>query len=199
MEIDGQASASSGSVGVELNYGAAKDLQLTVGLPISFSHDAGRWHWGAGDIKVAAKYRLINDSKSGVQLAVFPAMSIPTAQRGLGAGRVTGLLPVWVQKDCGKWSIFGGGGYAINPGRGMRDYWTGGIALSRQVDDRLLLGMEFDRHGPDAVDAGATTGLGAGAIYRITGPLRFLASAGPSFEDGGTKGYHAYVALGLDY
>ncbi|MDY0243106.1 MAG: hypothetical protein RBR34_13125, partial [Rhodospirillaceae bacterium] len=106
---------------------------------------------------------------------------------------------LWVQKDCGKWSIFGGGGYAINPGRGLRDYWTGGIALSRQVDDRLLLGMEFDRHGPDTVEAGATTSLGAGAIYRITGPLRFLASAGPSFEDGGANGYHAYVALGLDY
>jgi hypothetical protein len=60
---------------------------------------------------------------------------------------VTALLPVWAQKDMGPWSLFGGG-YAINPGDGNRNYWTGGIALTRQASKQLLLGVEADRQGP---------------------------------------------------
>jgi hypothetical protein len=46
---------------------------------------------------------------------------------GKAAGKFTALFPVWVQKDLGPWSIFGGGGYAINAGVGNNDYWTGGL------------------------------------------------------------------------
>ena len=124
---------------------------------------------------------------------------MPTATNGLGAGRVTALLPVWAQKDMGKWSVFGGGGYAINPGPGNRDYWTGGAALTHQFDKRLLVGIEADRHGSDTVGGRASTSLGIGAIYDLPGPLRLLASGGPTLGDGGEHGFHSFVALGLDF
>lgn len=33
------------------------------------------------------------------------------------------------------------GGYAINPGSGNHDYWTEGVAVTRHLGDRFLLGV----------------------------------------------------------
>lgn len=200
LEIEGRGKDFSGSVGAELNYGAAPGLQLTVGLPAAFTHDAAGWHSGAGDLELSAKYRFYHDDKAGLSIAAFPGITVPTATDGLGAGQVTALLPIWAQKDIGVWSVFGGGGYAINPGAGNRDYWTGGVAVTRSFGEKLVVGVEADRQGPDAVGARASTILGLGAILQFKKPLRLLASGGPTFEDGGGKaGFHAFVALGLDY
>jgi hypothetical protein len=116
----------------------------------------------------------------------------------MGARHVTALLPVWAQKDFGKWSVFGGGGYAINPGAGNRDYWSGGVAVTRRFGERLSVGLEADRQGPDTIGARAATSLGLGAIYDLGGHLRLLASGGPTFDDGGGGGFHAFAALGID-
>ncbi len=78
-------------------------------------------------------------------------MILPTASRRFGTGRVRLLLPVWAQKDFGPWSLFGGGGYMINPGAGNRDFWQSGVALTRAVTPRLSLGGEIAHEGPDAV------------------------------------------------
>ncbi|MFM6933088.1 MAG: transporter [Novosphingobium sp.] len=200
VDFDGRGASVSGAAGAEINYGAAPDLQLTVGLPIAFEHDPAGTKWGAGDLELSAKYRIVNDERHHLQVALFPGISLPTARNGMGAGKVTALLPVWIQKDAGKWSVFGGGGYAINPGAGNRNYWTGGVALSRQVSEALLVGVEIDRQGAAAVGEGATTSLGLGAIYRLSGRFRLLASGGPVFEDGVSgAGYHGFLALGIDY
>jgi hypothetical protein len=199
FEAEGSGEDFRGSLGAELNYGAAENLQITVGLPAAFAHDAGGWHWGAGDLEISAKYRFYHDENAGLQIAFFPGVTLPTAGHGMGAGRVTALLPVWGQKDFGHWSVFGGGGYAINPGAGNRDYWTGGVALTREIGERLLVGVEVDRQGADIVGGSASTSLGAGAIYDLPGPLRLLASGGPTFDDTGGHGFHSFVALGVDF
>ncbi len=199
LEIEGRGEDFGGATGVEINYGAAPDLQITAGLPIGFEHDNAGWRWGAGDVELSAKYRFFHDD-AGLSVAVFPGLTLPTASNGMGNGRVTALLPVWLQKDSGDWSLFGGGGYAINPGAGNRDYWTGGVAVTRQMDDRLLLGVEADRQGPDGIGTRAATSLGVGGIYQLKAPFRILASGGPTFVDGGgAAGFHAFVALGLDF
>ncbi|WP_411340186.1 hypothetical protein V6U71_20795 [Sphingopyxis sp. J-6] len=196
VEVEGRGDAFGGSTGVEINYGAAPDLQLTAGLPIGFEHDRAGWRWGAGDLELSAKYRFYHDEGTGLSIAAFPGLTLPTA----GNGKVTALLPVWLQKDRGDWSLFGGGGYAINPGGGNRNYWTGGIAVTRQIDDRLLLGIEADRQSADTIGGRATTSLGVGGIYQLKAPFRILASGGPTFVDGGgAAGFHTFVALGLDF
>lgn len=200
VEAEGRGVDVEGAAGVELNYGAASNLQLTVGLPIDYAHDATGSRWGAGDVRLSAKYRIFHDESAGFQLAVFPGVTLPTGSNGMGAGKVTALLPVWLQKDAGPWAVFGGGGYAINPGEGKRDYWTGGIAVARHFGDRLLLGMEADRQGADTVGAEASTSLGLGAIYQLKAPFRLLASGGPTFEDhGGAASFHTFMAMGLDF
>lgn len=198
-EAEGRGSTFDGSLGAEINYGAVKDVQLTVGLPASYAHDAAGWHWATGDLEASVKYRFYHDEAAGVQVAVFPGLSLPTAGKGMGAGHVTALLPVWGQKDIGRWSVFGGGGYAINPGAGNRDYWTGGVAVTRELGEQVLVGVEADRQGPDTVGGQPATSLGVGAIVDIPGPLRLLASGGPTIEDHGQTGFHAFAALGLDF
>lgn len=200
IEIEGRGGDFGGASGVEINYGAAPNLQLTAGLPIGFEHDNAGWRWGTGDVELSAKYRFYHDEDAGLSIAAFPGLTLPTASNGMGNGKVTALLPIWLQKDSDDWSLFGGGGYAINPGAGNRDYWTGGVALTRQMDNRLLLGVEADRQGPDSIGGRATTSLGVGGIYQLKAPFRILASGGPTFVDGGSAaGFHAFVALGLDF
>jgi hypothetical protein len=199
FEAEGSGRDLEGALGAEINYGAAEGVQVTIGLPAAYSHDARGWHWGAGDLEASVKYRFYHNERAGLQIAVFPGVTLPTARRGFGAGHVTALLPIWAQKDFGPWSVFGGGGYAINPGPGNRNYATAGVALARRFGERLLLGIEADRQGPDVVGGRASTSLGAGVIYDLPGPFRLLASGGPTFEDGGGSGFHSFAALGVDF
>lgn len=200
FQADGAGAAIDGSAFAEINYGPVRDVQLTLDLPVAFSRDASGSQVGAGDVAVSVKYRFYHDERSGVSVAVFPGITLPTAADALGAGRVTAFLPVWAQRDAGPWSVFGGGGYAINPGRGNRDYWKGGIAVTRAFSKRLLIGVEADRQGADTDVGRASTDLGAGAILQLRPPFRLLASGGPTFFDGESRpGYHAYLALGLDF
>lgn len=200
VEASGRGAEFEGSAGIEVNYGPLPDLQITVELPRAYRHDKKGWQHGAGDVALSAKYRFYHDDKAGFSIAAFPGMTLPTARKGLGGGKVTALLPVWAQKDFGPWSIFGGGGYAINPGAGNRDYWTGGIAVSRRMGERMTVGVEADRQGPDQKGGRASTSLGFGGIYKIGGPFRLLASGGPTFSDGGGRAdFHGFVALGVDF
>lgn len=199
VELEGRGSDYGGAVIVEVNYGLAPDWQLSIGVPIAFAHDSVGWQHGRGDVELSAKYRFYHDENAGLSIAAFPGLTLPTASNGLGNGKVTALLPVWLQKDSGPWSVFGGGGYAINPGPGNRDYWTGNVAVTRQMNERLMLGAEAGRRGSDGIGSGASTSLGLAAIYRLKGPLRLLGSVGPTFTDGGgAAGFHALLALGID-
>ena len=200
FEAEGRGTDYTGSLGAEINYGAAKDVQITLGLPVAFAHDDKGTHWGTGDVAVSVKYRFFHDEQAGISIATFPGMTLPTASHGLGNGKVTGFLPIWAQKDAGAWSLFGGGGYAINPGAGNRDHWNGGIAVSRQLGKNLLIGLEVDRQGADTINGNASTSLGLGMIWQLKAPFRLLASGGPTVEDGGgATGFHMFAALGLDF
>jgi len=199
-QASGQGAEANGSVFVELNYGAAPNVQLTLDLPVAFSRDPSGSRVGAGDIAFSAKYRFYHDEGRGVSVAVFPGLSLPTAGEGLGAGRVTAFLPVWAQRDVGPWSVFGGGGYAINPGTGNRNYWRGGVAVARMFGKDLQLGAEADRQGSDTVVGRASTSLGLGGVWQLRAPFRLLVSGGPTFVDGGgSVGFHAYAAVGLNF
>ena len=197
-EGDGTGKDFDGTVGAEINYGALKDVQITIGMSAAYHHDTTGWHTGAGDFGTSVKYRFYHNEAAGVQLAAFPGVSIPTGGRS-ETEHVTALLPIWAQKDFGNWSVFGGGGYAINPGKGRRDFWTGGVAITHQLTERLLVGVEADRQGPDEIEGQASTSLGLGVIYDLPGPFRLLASGGPTLDDGGGTGFHGFAALGLDF
>jgi hypothetical protein len=187
-----------GAAGLDLNYGPVRDVQLTATLPLHFTDEAGG-RPGAGDVELGVKYRFLHDEGAGFSAAIFPRAILPTARSRFGTGRVRLLLPLWVQQDFGPWSLFGGGGYTLNPGAGNRDYWQSGIALTRNVTERLSLGAELSHQSADAVDARSTTALGVGGSYRLGGPFSLLFSGGPAFAHRGGTGANAYLALGLNF
>ena len=203
VAADGVHRDWDGTVGVDLNYGPVKDVQLTATLPIVLSHDGGAGgigtRAGGGDVELGVKYRFLHVEKEGIDAAIFPRVILPTASRRFGTGRASFLLPVWAQKDFGKWSIFGGGGYTINPGAGNRDFWQAGLAITRDVSKRLSLGGEATLEGADAVGGHSSAGLGLGGIYKLGGPFNLLFSGGPVHEHHGSTGWRGYLALGLDF
>lgn len=192
-----------GAIGFDLNYGAVKDVQLTATLPLALTHEGGPGgagtRAGAGDVELGVKYRFVHDEAAGFQMAIFPRTILPTGGKRFGTGRASFLLPIWAQKDVGPWSVFGGGGYTINPGTGNRDFWQAGLAVTRDLSKRLSLGGEATWQGADSTGGHATAGLGVGGIYKLGGPFVLLVSGGPTKEHQGPTGWRGYAALGLNF
>jgi hypothetical protein len=70
--------------GLDLNYGGAKDLQLTAVIPIKTEDD---WRSvGLGEIELAAKYRFLHQDEKGwmPDVAVFPNITLPTGPHATG-------------------------------------------------------------------------------------------------------------------
>jgi hypothetical protein len=194
-----------GEAGFDLNYGAAKDLQLTAVLPLAFGAPSALsetgLRGGPGDIELAIKFKFLHQSDGSwaPDVAVFPRLFVPTADHALGTGRLGLLLPIWAQKDFGPWSVFGGGGYQINPGADQRNFWQGGGAISRSLGERLTLGAELFGQTRDTNAGGAYTTLNLAATYRLTQHWSLLGSAGPAWAQARANGYLFYGSLKADY
>ncbi len=168
---------------LEVNYGALPNLQLHVIAGLSFDNAPGQpLQMGMSDTELGAKYRFITPGPEDwwPQVGVFPLIEVPTgnAVRGLGAGYTQAFLPLWVQKDFGKWTTYGGAGYWINPGSGNRNYWFTGWLLQRQVTDQLALGGEIFHQTSSMVGRDGSSGFNLGGVYDFTEHEHLLFSAG---------------------
>ncbi len=191
----------SGEAGIDLNYGAAEDLQLTLVLPLAYQQDP-RTRVGMGTVELAGKYRFLHAREGGAapDVAFFPRLFVASAADGLGPRRTQLLLPVWVGRDLGAWSLFGGGGYEFNPGDGTRDYWTGGIALTRVLTPAMTLGAEFYGRSADAVGGRSLVAANLGLTLALAPHWSLLASLGPGLQHARSEGqYGFYLALKADY
>ena len=195
---EGRRSDLDDDLGLDLNYGPVKDVQLTATLPLSFSHDRlDGWRGGSGDVELGVKYRFINNEKAGVSAAVFPRIILPTASHSPGE-KARLLLPLWLEKDFpGDTSIFGGGGFEFNPGVGNRDFWQAAVAVTHDLDKKVSVGGELAWQQPDVAGGTNQTRVGVGGIVKLSEHYSLLLSGGPTWADHRT-GYHFYAALGLD-
>ncbi len=184
---------TGGQAGLELNYGAAPGLQVTLNLPVGYASSEGL-RGGTGDLGAAAKYRFLHAGDGGwlPDAAVFPAITLPTAGNGLGTGHATLFLPLWLEKDRGRWSTFAGGGYVLNPGGGQRNHAVAGWAVTRSVGERLNLGVEVYHQTRTAADGAAVTNLGLGVVYQATRHWALMASGGPGLERPARAGTSAF-------
>ncbi len=179
----GSHDATGDGPSMEINYGAAPNLQLH--LIANFAYDlpsGGPAEFGLGDTELGVKYRLLDPAPADwwPEIGVFPLLEVPTGQarRGLGAGYYQAFLPVWAQKNFGKWTTYGGGGYWINPGPGNRDYWYAGWELQRQITDKLMLGGEVFHTTSNMVGRSGVTGFNLGGQYDFDEHHHLLFSAG---------------------
>lgn len=191
------AAGTDGEAGIDFNYGAAEDLQLTAVMPIAFDSPRGQATVrGLGNIELAAKYRLLHQAPDGWDVAVFPRLFLPTLSHHVGERHAAFLLPVWIGKDWGDWSTFGGGGCALNNGGGSQNYCLAGWALTRRVLPDLTLGAEFYHQTADTRGGKSLTGVGAGVTYDLTETYHLMASYGPGLaHQSTTDRYSWYAAL----
>lgn len=196
---EGHRSTIDEDAGLDLNFGPIQDVQLTATLPLSFSHTPVEgWRGGTGDVEFGIKYRFVHEEKAGFSAAIFPRVILPTASHAPGE-KPRFLLPLWVGKDFkGGTSLFGGGGYEINPGAGNRDFWQAAIAVTQDLGKAVSLGAEIIRQGPDSVGGSDQTRAGVGSIIKLTEHDNLLLSGGPTWADH-RAGYHFYAALGLNF
>lgn len=196
---EGHRSTIDEDAGLDLNFGPIQDVQLTATLPLSFSHTPVEgWRGGTGDVEFGIKYRFVHEEKAGFSAAIFPRVILPTASHAPGE-KARFLLPLWVGKDFkGGTSLFGGGGYEINPGAGNRDFWQAAIAVTQDLGKAVSLGAEIIRQGPDSVGGSDQTRAGVGSIIKLTEHDNLLLSGGPTWADH-RAGYHFYAALGLNF
>jgi len=186
----------SGAAGIDFNYGATPDLQLTAVLPLEFEDAPGGTETGIGNIELAAKYRFAHQDDLGWDIAVFPRLFLPSASSNVGDQHTSFLLPIWLEKDFGKWSTFGGGGCELNNGNGSQNFCLAGWALTRQVLPNLQLGAEIVHQTADTRGGRASTSLGAGLKYDISDNYHFLAYIGPGLENTAETGqYNWYTSI----
>jgi len=188
-----------GDAGFDLNYGPVDAVQLTATLPLSFGHAPyERSRSGTGDVELGVKYRFFHDEKNGLSAAIFPRAILPTAAHSPGE-KTRYLLPLWIGKDfSGGTSVFGGGGFTINPGTGNRDFWQAAIAATQDITKKLSIGAEITRQSADTEDGTAQTRLGIGSVIKLSDHYALLVSSGPTWADHHTS-YRFYAALGLNF
>lgn len=183
--------------GFDLNYGPLPGVQLTATLPLEFSRDSkDGWRSGTGDLELGVKYRFFSDEKNGISAAIFPRAILPTSSIAHDE-RTRILLPLWVGKDfSGGTSLFGGGGYEINPGPGNRSFWEAALALTHDLNKSVSVGGEIAWQQADSVGGTEQTRVGVGSIIKLSDHYALLVSGGPTFADHRT-GYHFYGAVGF--
>jgi hypothetical protein len=185
----------SGATGIDFNYGARPDLQLTAVLPLAYDRPAsGGTTVGLGNIELAAKYRFLHQEQIGWDIAVFPRVFLPTVTSRVGQNHPSLLLPLWLERDWAGWSTFGGGGCEINRGQGAKDFCLAGWALVRQVAPDLRIGAEIVHQTPDARGGRPFTGVGFGLQYDVGDNYHLLAYAGPGLQNAAETGLYTWYA-----
>ncbi|MEJ2143999.1 MAG: transporter [Acidobacteriota bacterium] len=184
--------------GVELNYSAFRNTFFHLVVPLASSHPFGEPSaYGLGDIETGFKWRFLQQSRSLLDVGIFPFLELPTGDemRGLGNGKPQVLLPLWLGKDSEAWTVYGGAGYWINPGAGNRNWWFTGLVVQRQITQRLYLGGELYHQTPDTKGGSPGTGFDVGGGLTLAGPYQVLFSAGRNIQDPVDNRFSFYAAL----
>jgi len=180
---------------LEVNYGAAPNLQLHIVAPMGYAHATGETHYGYSDTEIGAKYRFIQETDNTPQVGVFPLVEIPTGNQAkdLGHGKTQVFLPVWIQKSWGDFTTYGGGGYWYNPGTDSKNYVFAGWEAQYDFSKLLTLGCEIYYHTADSPSSKSESAFNIGGYVNFNEHNHLLFSIGRSMASGGaTTGYLGY-------
>jgi hypothetical protein len=132
--------------GIDFNYGAAPDLQLSATIPGAYDLPAGSAaSFGLGNVELAAKYRFLHQDSFGLDVSVFPRVFLPSPWKSVGTNTASLLLPVWVQKDRSG-GCLPSGEAAVSLASAPRR--TRGGVVTYQLIPKLQLGVELFKPPP---------------------------------------------------
>lgn len=186
---------TAGQSGIDFNYGAAPDLQLTATLPAGFDRPVGGGtNIGLSNIELAAKYRFLHQDTFGLDVSAFPRVFLPAGPNGVGDNRMSLLLPVWVQKDWnGGWSAFGGGGCTVTERRAV-DFCQAGAVLTYQLLPKLQIGAEIFHQTADSSGTPATSSLGIGWRFDLNENYHLLGYVRRGIENANETDRYSWYA-----
>jgi hypothetical protein len=175
---------------VEFNWGALPRVQVHAILPwggvfpsnnpVYLPGGTGPSAFGLTDMELGVKLALIKETKHFPQIGTFTMFELPTGNfdKGLGIGKVWYKLPIWLQKNSGKWLFDGGFGYQIVPRANFRDFPYTGWLVKRELNERLELGAELFAHGREGLAAAQTQ---RSAMIDVGGYYHFKHHPGEQF------------------
>jgi len=179
----------------ELNYGVITNVQLHLITPLAYNvSSAGAAHYGYGDTELGVKFRFFQQTEYVPEAGLFPLLEIPSgnAADGLGNGHAQVFLPLWLQKDFGDWTVYGGGGYGLNSGTGNQNWGFAGAVVQRQVTKDFLLGAEIYHRTTMTTGGRDDTAFNVGTVVDFSEQQHLLFSAGRSLD--GPTDFQCYLA-----
>jgi hypothetical protein len=193
---------------LEFDYGATDNIDLHVITQQTFDrpNSTGAMEYGYGDTELGAKFRFIQEDqlfKGCPEVATFPLVEVPTGDRnlGLGNGRAQAFIPIWMQKTWGpddrQWSLYGGGGFWINPGPGNLNFGYMGIVLQKQIAEKLTIGGELYHSTVSADAQTAHTGFNLGGVYDFSDNWHAMLSIGRDID--GSYLLNTYAGIQLTF
>ena len=194
----------------EFNWGAVPRIQLHLILPLGgivpsnnpvyLPNGVGPREFGITDVETGFKWAWIKESPHFPQVGTFTMFELPSGNdsKGLGVGKVWYKVPLWLQKNIGKWTLDGGAGETIVPQTDYRNFPYGGFLLKRDViHNKLELGGEVFSHGAEGnapAQIRASTMIDFGGYYHFTNPdHQLLFAYGHSVA--GLSETYAYLGL----
>ena len=185
----GKGEVSGSAPFAEFNYGVVPNVHVTLALPLEFTYTPGSRGQSYGGTGIGVKYRFIQESGTRPEIAFVPSVELP-AHAG---DHVVTFLPIWLQKNTGPWSVYGGGGLNINPGPGNRNFTFVGGVVTRTVSPATSVGAELYYQGADTTDGTGTTGANIGVTSQIGEHHALLFSVGRSLS-GASNSFSGYLA-----
>lgn len=184
--------------GVEVNYSFLPNTFAHLIVPLAYNNpDHGGSEYGPGDVELGFKWRFLNQARDGIDVATFPLAELPTgsSRRGLGSKKPSYFLPIWLEKDWGPWTVYGGGGRWFMRNSAQRDWWFSGVVVQRQITPDLYLGGELFHSSAQTAGGREATGFNIGGGYTLSGAWQILFSAGRNLTDVADNRLSYYLAL----
>lgn len=151
------------------------NVQVSTSFHLEDTGSASGSTYGYDTSEFGIKTRFVQETAATPQIAFYPSVE------GGGGEPTRVLLPLWMQKSWGKWSLFGGGGAYLSSQAPDRGGYVAGLALTRDVSAATNVGVEVYRTREDALVPTATafnvgTNVQLGALHAI------VFSVGRSFD-----------------
>jgi hypothetical protein len=186
---------------LDINYGLGDHIELSyLGGWLAGKNSQG-WRDGWDDSLFGVKWRFLDQDKSGVDMSIYPQLSINTTtslvRAGLAESGVGFYFPFEIAKTIGKWELDAEWGYQY--WQHDKDQWQGGPVIGYILTDRIeLLGearFTFDQsfENYDLI-------LDGGFRLDLVEHVQLLFAAGRSVRNGDDHAnLYLYAGLGFTF
>ena len=180
---------------VDAAYGVGDRVQLKYELPWIVADEAGQGSRdGLGNSNFGVKWRFFDAGDHAWRISTFPQVEFrnpesDSVERGLAEAGTTVLLPFEFERAFSAFAVNFDVGHVWHS-RGA-DEWFGGIAIGREMNERLEFMAELHADATARLDRSALT-INLGTRWTVTEHGRLIMSVGQDLHNH-ISGYEAVV------